>query len=55
MMADALIELETLLPEQLDDIMAGAKPRVTNIDKSDAPPRPAGPDAPNIGDPAEEH
>ncbi len=53
MMADALMELETLLPEQLDDIMAGAKPRV--IDKSDAPPRPAGPDAPNIGDPAEEH
>jgi cell division protease FtsH len=55
MMADALMELETLLPEQLDDIMAGAKPRVTDIDESDAPPRASGPDAPNIGDPAEEH
>jgi len=55
MMADALMELETLLPEQLDDIMAGAKPRATAVDRSDAPPRAAGPDAPNIGDPAEEH
>jgi cell division protease FtsH len=55
MMADALMELETLLPEQLDDIMAGAKPRVTDIDESDATPRATGPDAPNIGDPAEEH
>jgi cell division protease FtsH len=55
MMADSLMELETLLPEQLDDIMAGAKPRVTNTDKSDATPRATGPDAPNIGDPAEEH
>ena len=55
MMSDALMELETLLPEQLDDIMAGAKPRVTDIDESDATPRATGPDAPNIGDPAEEH
>ena len=27
-MADALIEFETLSSEQIDDIMAGAKPRI---------------------------
>ena len=51
-MADALMEFETLSSEQLDDIMAGAKPRV--------PPEPptSGDDSPTgespIGGPAEE-
>ena len=61
-MADALIEFETLMPEQADDIMAGKRPRPV---AAAAPPRPA-PDAetetepeprptPPIGGPAEEH
>ncbi len=53
-MANALIELETLNSDQIDDIMAGAKPRepdetppsASSEDESDAPP---------IGGPAEEH
>ncbi len=58
LMADALIELETLLPEQIDDLMAGAKPR------RPTPPKPskgghAKPQEtavePAIGDPAGEH
>jgi cell division protease FtsH len=63
-MADALMEFETITAEQIDDIMAGAKPRAPG----DVPPpggpgkgpsadaaatKPAG-DAP-IGGPAEEH
>ena len=35
-MAEALVELETLTPEQADDIMAGRKPRVV-----EPPPQPA--------------
>ena len=60
-MADALIEYETLTPDQLDDIMAGAKPRAPRV-AATAPPRgsasPAdGEDAASpgpLGDPAEE-
>ena len=40
-MAEALVELETLTPEQADDIMAGRKPRVV-----EPPPQPAEEDAP---------
>ena len=53
-MAAALIELETLLPEQIDDVMAGAKPR-------DPGPRGKGsssksdPSQAPIGGPAGEH
>jgi cell division protease FtsH len=54
MMADALVEFETINAEQIDDIMAGAKPR----HPSDTPPPPASgqdssPESP-IGGPAEE-
>ncbi len=53
-MAEALVELETLTPEQADDIMAGAKPRVVlppDPPRQDNDPQTGG-DA--IGDPAEE-
>ena len=55
MMSDALMEYETLSSEQLDDIMAGAKPRAP----SDLPPPSSGPSKPEggespIGGPAEE-
>ena len=54
--ADALLELETLSPDQVDDIMAGAKPRVP-------PDKPANPTSSGsegsepdpIGGPAGEH
>ncbi len=52
-MADALMEFETLSTEQLDDIMAGAKPR----HPSDPKPPSSGPDSSPespIGGPAEE-
>ena len=53
-MADALMEFETLSAEQLDDIMAGAKPRHPTDPKppSSTPDSPS-PEAP-IGGPAEE-
>jgi cell division protease FtsH len=54
MMADALMEYETLVPEQIDDIMAGAKPRAPEPPKSEADSESVG-DAPPIGGPAEEH
>ncbi|MAT84370.1 MAG: ATP-dependent metalloprotease [Gammaproteobacteria bacterium] len=62
MMADALIEYETISAEQIDDIMAGAKPRAPG-DIPPPPPAAGGtPDArPDdsgerpIGGPAEEH
>ena len=53
-MADALMEYETLSADQLDDIMAGAKPRAptepppSSDDSSDSSP-----ESP-IGGPAEE-
>ncbi|HEY5644868.1 MAG TPA: ATP-dependent zinc metalloprotease FtsH [Pseudomonadales bacterium] len=56
MMADALMEYETITSSQIDDIMAGAKPR----DPADLPPPPArrpsgeGGESP-IGGPAEDH
>jgi len=54
MMADALMEFETINSEQIDDIMAGAKPR----HPSDTPKPPSSgenssPESP-IGGPAEE-
>ena len=53
-MADSLMEYETLSSEQIDDIMAGAKPRAPG----DSPP-PASGTTPSgespIGGPAEEH
>ncbi len=54
MMADALMEFETLSSEQLDDIMAGAKPR--HPSDSTPPSSGASPDSPEspIGGPAEE-
>ena len=66
-MADALIELETLTPEQADDIMAGKPPRAIeqptsarSQDKPAAKPRGAAEEDPRpgpgpIGDPAGEH
>ena len=52
-MADALIEFETLLPEQIEDIMAGAKPRAPNPPKADKGSQSDASEAP-IGGPAEE-
>jgi cell division protease FtsH len=51
-MAEALMEFETLAPDQIDDIMAGAKPRAPTVKpepkrRDDAEPDP-------IGGPAEE-
>ncbi len=53
LMADSLLEFETLLPEQIDDIMAGAKPR------DPKPPTPRRGDqsdssGPVVGSPVEE-
>ncbi len=58
-MADALMEYETLSSDQIDDIMAGAKPRApgdggpANRAKGERPS--SSPGARNIGGPAEEH
>jgi cell division protease FtsH len=58
-MADALMEYETLTSDQIDDIMAGAKPRTpgdggpANRAKGERPS--SSPGARNIGGPAEEH
>jgi len=58
-MADALMEYETLSADQIDDIMAGAKPRApgdggpANRAKGERPS--SSPGAHNIGGPAEEH
>jgi len=59
LMADALMEYETLSADQIDDIMAGAKPRApgdggpANRAKGERPS--SSPGAHNIGGPAEEH
>ena len=59
LMADALMEYETLSADQIDDIMAGAKPRApgdggpANRAKGERPS--SSPGARNIGGPAEEH
>lgn len=50
-MADALMEFETLGPEQIEDIMAGGKPRAPS-DPSSLPSRSSDGDT-AIGDPAE--
>jgi cell division protease FtsH len=55
-MADSLMEFETLSSEQIDDIMAGAKPRITKDSSEGA--RPSSDDSSSdespIGGPAEE-
>jgi len=56
LMAEALIEFETITSDQIDDIMAGAKPR----NPADLPPppakKPAGESGESpIGGPAEDH
>jgi cell division protease FtsH len=58
LMAESLIEYETLTAAQIDDIMAGAKPRAPTDDAGPqtSPETPKSPgDARNIGGPAEEH
>ena len=52
-MADALMEFETLSSEQLDDIMAGAKPRHPSDLQPPASGSDSKPESP-IGGPAEE-
>ena len=53
-MSDALMEFETLSSDQLDDIMAGAKPRhPSDLPPSDRPTPPSAEQSP-IGGPAEE-
>ena len=52
MMAEALIEYETLSSDQIDDIMAGAKPRTPGDDGPASTPTPKPPTP--IGGPAEE-
>ncbi|MCZ6640679.1 MAG: ATP-dependent zinc metalloprotease FtsH [Gammaproteobacteria bacterium] len=55
-MAEALIELETLNPDQLDDIMAGARPRDPASSDESSPPKSDEPSGESpIGGPAEEH
>ena len=69
-MAEALIELETLTPDQADDIMAGKPPRQVDVASGNPDPKPDdAPDVPDsgpepqrprpnpgpIGRPAEEH
>ena len=53
-MANALIEFETLLPEQIDDVMAGAKPRDLSPPGQGRGSKPGPSEAP-IGSPAGEH
>ncbi len=53
-MASALIEYETLLPEQIDDVMAGAKPRDPNPPGKGKGSK-SGPSEASIGSPAGEH
>ena len=53
MMADALMEFETLSSDQLDDIMAGAKPRHPTDPKPPSGTDSSSPESP-IGGPAEE-
>jgi cell division protease FtsH len=62
MMADALVEFETITAEQIDDIMAGAKPRAPGdippppaSGRGSPQPKPGKPGETPIGGPAEEH
>ena len=50
-MAKALVEYETLNTDQIDDIMAGAKPRAGKSDDSGAKPK-RKKSNPSISDPA---
>ncbi|MAZ45441.1 MAG: ATP-dependent metalloprotease [Gammaproteobacteria bacterium] len=54
LMAESLIDYETLNTDQIDDIMAGAKPRQTGDDQSSSGGAPKPGESP-IGGPAEEH
>ena len=56
-MAEALIEFETINSDQIDDIMAGAKPRhPANMPPPSASPPSEGDDKESpIGGPAEDH
>jgi cell division protease FtsH len=55
MMAEALVEFETIGVEQIDDIMAGAKPRhPSEPPRSDSDSKPDSPSEKPIGGPAEE-
>jgi len=42
-MADALVEYETLTPEQVGDIMAGGKPRAPEVSPDPSPSDPKDP------------
>lgn len=53
-MADALMEFETLTADQIDDIMAGGKPRAP-VDASSGSDKRAPESSGPIGGPAEEH
>ena len=53
MMAESLVELETLTSDQIDDIMAGAKPRSNDDDISSDKDNKKG-EEPPIKDPAEQ-
>lgn len=54
LMAESLIDYETLNTDQIDDIMAGAKPRQTSDDQSSSGGASSTGQSP-IGGPAEEH
>ena len=56
MMADALVEYETITSDQIEDIMAGAKPRnpADTPPPSASAPKETGNESP-IGGPAEDH
>ena len=54
LMAESLIDYETLNSDQIDDIMAGAKPRQTSDDQSSSGGASSTGQSP-IGGPAEEH
>jgi cell division protease FtsH len=54
MMAESLVELETLTSDQIDDIMAGAKPRSNNDDDISSDKDNKKGEEPPIKDPAEQ-
>ena len=54
MMAESLVELETLTSDQIDDIMAGAKPRSNDDDDISSDKDNNKGEEPPIKDPAEQ-
>ena len=54
MMAESLVELETLTSDQIDDIMAGAKPRSNDDDDISSGKDNKKGEEPPIKDPAEQ-